>query len=88
MNVSKARASASTQDEDDRPFIGGLVLTVVTRVHESIRGGGTASVGEVVDEFLVNAAKEGREVQKVEFHMEPEQWALLAPNYARAVRND
>lgn len=82
------KAAARQSEDDDRPIIGGITLTVVQRVHETVRGGGTGSIGDVVDDFLAKAAKEGREVQKVEFFMEPEQWALLAPNYARAERAD
>lgn len=78
--MKKGRKMAEAT-QDGRSVIGGLTITVVQRIHEPIYGGGTASIGEAIDEHLHTCAEKGMEVQKVEFEMEPQQWHELSANY-------
>lgn len=86
--VARARKARPAESEGsmDRPQIGGLTITVIHKIHEPIYGGGSASIGEAIDDHLNRCANEGMDVLDITFAMEPQQWNDLRKNYLSADR--
>ena len=55
-------------------IIGEMVMSVVQKIHQPIYDGGSQSIGQVIDDHLLSAAKEGTLVRSIEFQIEEGDW--------------
>jgi hypothetical protein len=68
-------------EQETYPIIGYVETQIVTRRGVPIRGGGTDTIGEMVDAQLRSHANQGDECNKLTLSFEPEQWFEIARRY-------
>lgn len=59
------------------PTIGQLTITKVVRESIPVKSGGTATIGDMINDQLNRIAKEGGEVSEITLALDPAQWGTI-----------
>lgn len=69
--------------------VGQIAMRVVTTVREPlfVGTGGNGSIGDIIDDMLINAALEGDDIESISVELQPNEWTIIRETMQKAQRD-